>query len=60
MKQTQWVKQLHSGDEVTWNDPDGGLCSKTIVISSIEIKGDTICISDKDGGYLECFDHELS
>lgn len=54
------VKQLHAGDEVRWNDPDGGLCSKTIHISSIEVKGSIICITDVNGDYLECFAKELS
>ena len=54
------VRKLRSGDEVTWNDPDGGYCSKTVTISSIEIKGHTVCITDTNGGYLECFPKELS
>jgi hypothetical protein len=54
------IKKLHSGDEVFWNDPDGGACSRSIVIAKIEIKGETVCITGKDGSYLECWAKELS
>lgn len=59
MKMKQ-VKQLHSGDEVTWNDPDNGTCSKTMIISSIATKGDVVFIFDTKGYYLECLAKELS
>lgn len=57
---------LHTGDEVFWNDPDEGACSKYIVIRSVEYhgeRGDPDCIihlSAEDGSDLECFAHELS
>jgi hypothetical protein len=54
------VHDLRAGDEVYWNDPDYGACSKHIVIQEIEILGDTVCITDIYGDYLECFPHELS
>jgi hypothetical protein len=55
------VRNLHPGDQVTWNDPDDGLCSKTAVIGSIEVDDDTvISIIWQDGGELECYAHELS
>jgi len=55
------VKQLHSGDEVFWTDPDDGLCSRHYVISEITIKDSGwISIIDKDGSQLECFSDELS
>ena len=56
----KYIEQLQSGDEVTWTDPDDGICSRTMVISSIEINGNIICIRDRDGNYLECFPSELS
>jgi len=58
------VKALHNGDEVYWNDPDEGLCSKYIVIRHITLMDETddpiICITSNDGDDLECFAHELS
>lgn len=54
------VKKLHPGDEVHWTDPDEGLCSRTMTIQSIEVKGDIVCIQDKNGDVLECFAKELS
>jgi len=52
--------QLHSGDEVYWNDPDEGRCSRHLTIQSITFKGDVIVIVDQEGQTLECFAHELS
>lgn len=55
------VKKLHAGDEVYWNDPDNGLCSKTIKIATIEVRPCyTVIITGDDGSYLECFASELS
>ena len=54
------VRNLHPGDEVFWNDPDGGVCSRSLVISSIVIVGEVIIIFDDEGGTLECFAVELS
>lgn len=59
MTKTQ-IKKLHSGDEVYWTDPDDGLCSRTLTIQSIEVKGDIVRIQDKSGDVLECFAKELS
>ena len=48
-----------------WNDPDNGECSRyytigTIVIDILDDQADAVvCITDKDGTYLECFPHEL-
>jgi len=52
--------KLAPGDEVYWNDPDGGICSRFYIISKIEIEGKVIKITAKDGNYLECFARELS
>lgn len=53
------IKNLHSGDEVFWNDPDEGKCSRTYLIQSIEVDGDIVIIQDQDGSNLECFADEL-
>lgn len=54
------ILELHDGDEVTWNDPDDGLCSRVLTILTIEVNGDVVCIVDRDGNYLECLPSELS
>jgi len=54
------IKNLHSGDEITWNDPDDGNCSKTAPLRKIEVKGDMAKIYWLDGGYTEAFLSELS
>lgn len=55
------AKDLRPGDQVTWNDPDEGRCSKTLTIEQIVVRSDGICmIGDTTGAYLECFAHELS
>jgi len=54
------VEQLHNGDEVFWNDPDEGTCSRVYRIRCIEIAGDIVTIEDVDGSTLECFIDELS
>ena len=36
IEKRMWQYKLHAGDEVTWNDPDGGACSVTGDILSIE------------------------
>ena len=53
------IKELRYDDEVYWEDPDNGLASRAVQIASIDIKGDVVCILEKDGHYLECFAHEL-
>lgn len=55
------AKQLHRGDEIRWNDPDGGLCSRNLIILEIAYKGEgAFSIIDMDGGHLECFAKEIS
>ena len=54
------ARELHSGDEVFWEDPDHGACSRTLTIATIDIRpGNLIRITDTDGGELECFAREL-
>ena len=54
------VKRLHPGDEVYWNDPDDGICSRVYTIASIVVNGKVVSITDVDGSVLECFAEELS
>jgi hypothetical protein len=55
-----WVYGLSTGDEVFWNDPDDGICSRNIKIQQIEFHGDVIQITDVNGDYLEVKIDELS
>jgi hypothetical protein len=54
------IENLQNGDEVFWTDPDDGIGSRHIIIQSIKINGEVICITGDDGSELECYDHELS
>jgi hypothetical protein len=54
------VKNLHPGDEVFWNDPDEGLCSRVYRIASIRVIGEVVQITDVEGDALECLAEELS
>ena len=39
----EFIKGLHTGDEVYWSDPDkDDDCSRHIIIQTIEIKGDVV------------------
>jgi hypothetical protein len=53
------ARKLLPVDEVYWEDPDEGKRSRYLTIRNIEIVGEVIQITDMDGGYLECFAHEL-
>lgn len=61
-----WVKKLHSGDEVFWNDPDDGECSRDFVIGSIKCHLESgerdfpVTIYTQEGDVVECFASELS
>jgi len=54
------VQELYSGDEVYWNDPADGECSRIYEIGTIKIVGDIVTITENNGSCLECFAHELS
>lgn len=58
------VKNLHSGDEVFWNDPDDGLTSRVYKIQTIKTlelsDGAIILITEPDGSTMECYAEELS
>ena len=56
----KWLDNLSSGDEIVWNDPDGGACSYRGVIGAIERCGGVYKITFKDGHYLEAFGRELA
>jgi prepilin-type processing-associated H-X9-DG protein len=56
-----WQRQLHSGDEVTWNDPDAGIYSRTGIISVIRFhRGHCATILFTDGHSVEVVLSELS
>ena len=57
------IKKLHNGDEVIWDDPDGG--KKVIKILSIGVSGEVVSICGThvpSGNYteFECWARELS
>lgn len=57
------VRRLHRGDEVWWEDPDNGTCSRHYKILTIEVpehEEGVITIEDEDGSVLECYADELS
>jgi hypothetical protein len=58
--QLEEVLELQVGDQVFWNDPEDGLCSRFYTIAAIEIEDDMVRIVDTDGSELECFAYELS
>jgi hypothetical protein len=51
---------LKAGDRVFWNDPDGGSCSRELVVKHAEMKSDFVRIEDEDGSVVECPVEELS
>lgn len=53
------AKKLHSGDQVYWNDPDDGACSRVLTIQSVEVHGNVVTIEEPDGSVVECFAREL-
>ena len=53
------VKKLGKGDQVFWNDPDGGACSRILNIKTIDVyPGGGVHICD-DLGEVECYAREL-
>lgn len=54
------IKNLHQGDQVYWEDPDGGIGSRVYQILTIEMRGEVVRITEPDGSVLECFPDELS
>ena len=53
------IKLLQPGDQVYWNDPDAGICSRILNILTISICDDIISITDIDGSYIQCYHNEL-
>lgn len=53
------IKNVKAGDKIQWNDPDEGTCSNSIVVKSIEDKGDLIAITGEDEEYIECYLDEI-
>lgn len=58
----QYIRDnIFEGDEVTWNDPDEGTCTRTGILSDIEyIGGETFRIVFEDGWETEVYAEELS
>lgn len=54
------VRKLYKGDEVYWNDPDEGRCSRIYKIHTIHVWANMVVITEPDGSTLECFADELS
>lgn len=57
------IRGLQRGDSVYWNDPDDGICSRVLVIQTIEINDEddpVVIIMEPDGSVVECFASELS
>jgi hypothetical protein len=52
---------LEPGDEVKWNDPDEGRCSRILKVKSVEFLGESaISIMEEDGSVVECYARELA
>ena len=52
---------FHCGDQVWWDDPDDGKCSRILTIQGIVYLADGIVkITEPDGSCLECYIEELS
>ena len=54
------AKNLRVGDVVFWNDPDVGICSRSLHIKYIEFLSETVIIVDYDGSETEFLYSELS
>lgn len=59
------VSKLQPGDEVFWNDPDEGACSRYLQIQTIDVHPDNgdltvVSIMEVDGSVVECFAKELA
>jgi hypothetical protein len=54
------ARKLHRGDEVTWNDLDNGICTRTLTILEIQWQNDIATITDTEGNELQAFASELS
>jgi len=56
------IAALQSGDQVYWNDPDDGLCSRMYTIESITSHSETgvVTITEKDGSVIDAYFNELS
>ena len=53
--------RIEAGDQVKWNDPDGGICSRTVTIGAIEQdRDDSVMITVVSGDCIEARRSELS
>jgi hypothetical protein len=60
-EETEWTRALKAGDRVKWNDPDGGICSRTVIIGAIDQDGDdSVMITVVSGDCIEALRSERS
>jgi hypothetical protein len=61
LRKNDWRRKLQRGDEVTWNDPDEGLCTRTGKVLTIEyLEDDCAKLTMEDGWHSEVRLQELS
>ncbi|RPJ59095.1 MAG: hypothetical protein EHM12_07225 [Dehalococcoidia bacterium] len=54
------IWNLQNGDEIYWNDPDEGRCSRMLRVKNFEFRGDdVISIEDITGAVVEGFMNEF-
>lgn len=53
------IKTYHKGDEIWWEDPDNGECSRYFKIKNISVKGNVVSIDAEDGDCIEGFAREF-
>ena len=54
------VAGLKPGDEVTWTDPDGGLCSGIYKVTECQPEENVYHLRNEAGSETEAYGHELS
>jgi hypothetical protein len=57
----QQIRKLCPGDQIYWNDPDDGRCSRIYEIKNIRIDDDEeiVTIEEPDGSLLMCYISEI-
>lgn len=52
---------LQAGDEIEWDDPDEGVCSRVLKVKSVEFRGDrSLAIEEEDGSVVEGYIEEFT
>lgn len=52
------ASRIRPGDRVCWDDPDGEM--RTITVAGVALCGETVVLTDRDGGVTEALACELS